>query len=423
MLFFWLVGCGTNVERAVATPTPTPTLPPITITTKTQSYQTALDNYVARYVNAMSLDDRIGQMLYAQFNFDDDGCQVANPCIRKFHPGGMIVYQNQLSTYANAVALTSSAQANSTIPMLIGTDDEGGAEDRLLYIMPKGHPSALTLADTGSAATVYQYGKQMAKDNLAVGLNTDLAPVVDVPPACNGGCTNPRDFGPSPTTVSTYAGAWMQGLQDGGVIGTLKHFPGLGSAPSDPHTSLPTIHESRQQIEQWDLAPYRALINSNDPPGMIMSTDIMVPAIDPTMPAELSNPIITGILRNELHYNGVVITDALYMDGLGLFFTNNKTATAARSPALLAKIAILAIQAGDDMLLGTYDMTTTQAVVNGIKAALQNGQLTLARIDQSVARIIKLKMERGLIPVQLAPQPNAPQPAAFSPAQLPLNKP
>ena len=395
----WLVGCGTNA--ASSHPGNAATIPG-QITTRSQSYQSALDAFVARFVNGMSLDDRIGQMLYAQFAYND--CGDPNPCIQHFHPGGMIVYQNQLDTMADSIHLTSSAQASSVIPMLIGTDNEGGAEDRLVNVGPR-HLSAFALSQLGSATAVYNYGKAMAKDNLAVGLNVDLAPVVDINPYGSD-----RDFGTTPASVIKYAGAWMQGLQDGGVIGTLKHFPGLGGTNLDPHSTLPTINKSKQDIEQFDLAPYRALISSSDPPGMIMSTDIMVPSVDPNNVAELSYPIITGILRNELHYDGVVITDALYMGGLGLFFTNGKDAQAARQPALLTKIAILAIKAGDDMLLGTYNYPTTQAVIAGIKAAIASGDLTEARINQSVTRIIRLKVMRGLIPFNPNPGPGAPAP-------------
>lgn len=408
----WLAGCGSN---AASGPHGTATKTPGPITTRSQSYQDQLDTFVARFVGGMSLDDRIGQMLYAQFSYDFDGCQNPVPCVQQFHPGGLIVYQNQLDTFADAKNLTSAVQANSPIPLIIGTDNEGGDEDRLVNIMPR-HLSAMQLAQLNNPTLVYAYGKQMAKDNLSVGLNVDLAPVVDINPYGSA-----RDFGTTPDAVIKYAGAWLQGLQAGGVIGTLKHFPGLGGTNLDPHSTLPTIYKTKQQIEQFDLAPYRAIINSNDPPGMIMSTDIMVPNIDPNNVAELSYPIITGILRNELHYNGVVITDALYMGGLGLFFTNGQNAEAARQPDLLTKIAILAIKAGDDMLLGTYDYRSTSAVIAGIKAAIQRGELTEARINQSVERIIRLKVTRGMIPFHPANTPGAPQPAFFAAAIAPLD--
>jgi beta-N-acetylhexosaminidase len=372
-----------------------------------------LDAYVARFVASMSLNDRIGQMIYAQIYNPSCTGGIAG-CVAEFHPGGMIVYQDQLDNYNDAVTITSEVQANSTIPVLIGTDNEGGAEDRLLNILPHGHPAAADIGATNNTSYAYAQGAQMARDCLYVGLNTNLAPVVDINPYGTG-----RDFGTTPAQVIKMAGAWMQGLQDNGVIATLKHFPGLGGTNLDPHSTLPTIYKSKADIEAFDLAPYRALLNSDDPPGIVMSTDIMVPSVDQSMPAELSYPIITGILRDELHYNGVVLTDALYMGGLGLFFSNNTNPQAVRSnPQLLGHLGVLAIKAGDDMLLGTFNEVTMQAMVDAIKAALKSGDLTEARIDQSVQRIIRLKIERGLLPFHPTPSP-APQ--YFSMDQTPMD--
>jgi beta-N-acetylhexosaminidase len=407
----WLAGCASNAAsggRLAGIGAPGAELP------RPQSQKNLLDAYVARFVNSLSLDDRIGQMIYAQIYNPSCPPDGIPGCIRQFHPGGMIVYQDQLDSFADAVTLTSEVQANSPIPALIGTDNEGGAEDRLVNALNKHHPAALDIGSTNDPAYAYEQGAEMAHDCLSVGLNTNLAPVVDINPYGDS-----RDFGTTPSQVITMAGAWMQGLQDNGVIATLKHFPGLGGTNLDPHTTLPTIYKSRSEIENFDLAPYRALLSGDDPPGIVMSTDIMVPSIDPSMPAELSYPIITGILRDELHYDGVVLTDALYMDGLSLFFTNNQNPTAARFDyQLLGHIGVLAIKAGDDMLLGTYNEASMQAMVDAIKGALKSGDLTEARIDQSVRRIIRLKIERGLLPfTPMTP----PAPQYFSVVTLPVD--
>ncbi len=406
----WLAGCGSNAASSghLSGVGGSGTHP-----AQVLSQQNLLDAYVRRFVSGMSLDDRIGQMIYAQIYNPSCPPDGIPGCIRQFHPGGMIVYQDQLDTFADAKLLTSEVQANSPIPVLIGTDNEGGAEDRLVNALNKHHPAAFDIGATNDPAYAYQQGTEMAQDCLSVGLNTNLAPVVDINPYGTG-----RDFGTTPAQVIKMAGAWMQGLQDHGVIAALKHFPGLGGTNLDPHSTLPTINKTRQQIEDFDLAPYRALINSNDPPGLVMSTDIMVPSIDPSMIAELSYPIITGILRNELHYDGVVITDALYMDGIGLFFTNGKDPKAARFDyQLLGHIGVLAIKAGDDMLLGTYNEATMQAMVDAIKNAIKTGDLTEARINQSVERIIRLKIQRGLLP--FTPY-TPPAPQYFAAAQMPV---
>lgn len=407
----WLAGCGSAAPG-------TGNLTSITtadggVSAHNLPQTNVLNAYVDRFVASMSLNDRIGQMIYAQIYNPNCTGGIAG-CVAKFHPGGLILYADQLDSYSDDVFLTSEVQANSTIPVIIGTDNEGGQEDRLLPIRPAGHPTAAAIGATNDTSYAYAMGAQMAHDCLTAGLNTDLAPVVDINPYGAG-----RDFGTTPTQVIKMAGAWMQGLQDSGVIATLKHFPGLGGTNLDPHSTLPTIYKSKAEIEAFDLAPYRALLNSNDPPGIVMSTDIMVPSVDSSMPAELSYPIITGILRNELHFDGVVLTDALYMGGLGLFFSNNTNAQAVRSnPQLLGHLGVLAIKAGDDMLLGTFNEVTMQAMVDAIKGALQSGDLTEARINQSVERIIRLKIERGLLPFHPTP---APAPQYIGVDQMPMD--
>ncbi len=206
-------------------------------------------------------------------------------------------------------------------------------------------------------------------------------------------------------------GAFLDGMQDNGVIGTLKHFPGLGSAKTDAHVGLPVINSSREQIENIDLAPYRALIRAGKV-HMIMTTDLLMPAIDPVLPAELSPATITGVLRDELGYDGVVITDALYMKGIFKKFD-------------LATAGVMALQAGCDLLLGGAGSYSIGQMIQAIKNALADGALTKARIDQSVRRILLLKMYMGLIPVpghvaHGAQQSNAATPGAMTSNALQL---
>ena len=405
----WLVGCASNASKAPNTST---VYGPLTVRTATQQH--ALDAFVDRYVGAMSLNDRIGQMIYAQFAYND--CFDIISCVQKYHPGGLIGYENVFSGYDQTRALTQSIQATSPTPVIIGTDVEGGQENRLVSIYHNSYPAALDIATTQDATYAYKQGRGMAHDILALGMNADLAPVVDVP--CTGCGGNGRDFGYTPDSVTKYGGAWLQGLQDGGVIGTMKHFPGLGSATVDPHKGMPTVTKSRQDFETYDLAPYKALLASGNVPGMIMSTNIMIPDIDPDLPAELSPKIITDILRNELHYDGVIITDALYMGGLGQFFYQD--VNGARDPAHLAHLVILAIKAGDDFILGPFNQATMDASFAAIKAAIQSGDLTETRIDESVRRIIRLKVQYGMIAFSPNSLPGAPQPQYFTPAQAPI---
>ncbi len=368
---------------------------------------TRLTNYINTYIAHMTLRAKIGQMIFAQL-YDPYYDSTYQQFIQTIQPGGMIFYRPQIASVSMANALMSGMQHDSAIPMMLGADDEGGGIDNLDVVYPGKHPAAGDIADTLNTQYAYQQGAIMAQDTKSMGMNTDLAPVVDVPapggPTCAGGgyC---RLWGNTPQMITQMAGAWMQGLQDSGVVGTLKHFPGLGEATVDPHKGLPVITESLAQIEQLDLAPYRALIDSKDPPSMIMSTDLLMTAIDPTVPAELSYKTITGVLRDELGYNGVVITDALYMDGVGIYFHAN-----TRLDAPLAQACIQSILAGDDFLLGTYTPENTLYVVNAIVNAVQNGTITTARIDQSVRRILTLKARMGIWQPPITPPANPAQP-------------
>src|SRR5207248_7639786 len=197
-----------------------------------------------------------------------------------------------------------------------------------------------------------------------------------------------RTFGSTPQQVTALAGAYIQAMQQAGEIACPKHYPGLGAAEVDAHFSLPVINSSRQEINARDLAPYRAFIQSNDPslhPGMIMTTDLLMPAIDPVMPAELSYALITQVLRQQLGYDGVVVTDSLFMAGI---YPNWS----------FPEAAVLAIKAGDDMILGASGVGELKADFKAIKQAIQHGTLSKERIDESVIRILALKMQYHLMP-------------------------
>jgi beta-N-acetylhexosaminidase len=238
------------------------------------------------------------------------------------------------------------------------------------------------MAASGDPRVALQQAVQAAKWMLALGINADLAPVVDVhtvdPPVLES-----RMFGSDPQTVATYAGAFLKGLQTNAVAGCLKHFPGLGAITSDPHEGLPTVNRSMSDLEKIDLAPYKLMIQRDDP-AMIMSTDVVMPAIDPDLPAELSPKAIDGVLRGELGYNGVVITDGLYMQGISQQWS-------------LSEAAVLAIAAGDDIIEGPFTPAQVADVVTAFKQAIQQGRISTQRIDQSVQRILLMKMHYGII--------------------------
>ncbi len=364
-----LAGCssaGTSSAPRVALPSPTPTV----VTPEMQA---------AAMVSQMSLDDKLGQMIIMQFyepTYDANQKAMVVPS----HPGGVILYGYSMGTAQQVKDLLAGGQKDSPIPMFTFLDLEGGYVDRLSqYLGP--HMSAPAMAASGSTSVAEQTGEKDAHDLASFGFNVDLAPDVDVK-LVNGPDQYGRTFGTTPDPVITYGGAFLQGLQSAGVVGTLKHFPGLGAATTDAHKGLPVVNRTHDQIEATELAPYRTMITNGQGDtqvNMIMSTDILMQALDQTYPAELSKTIITGILRNELHYNGVAITDALYMDGI----SNTWSFTQA---------SVLAIEAGNDMIMAPWRPSMISGIVNGLKAAISKGDLTQAQVDASVTRILALKI-------------------------------
>jgi beta-N-acetylhexosaminidase len=345
--------------------------------------QLSLNDYAARYVAHMSLDDKLGQLIIMQYTETDYTAQQA-AMVKPFHPGGVILYGYALGSASQARALLAGGQHDSPIPMFVFTDQEGGVVDRLFEsgYLPN-QMSAPAIAATGNPAVAEREGALAAKDLLSFGFNADLAPVVDVA-VVNGPDQWGRCFGSTPAPVVTYAGAYLRGMQNAGVVGTLKHFPGLGASTTDAHTTLPVINRTRAEIESTEIAPYRALIATGQV-HMIMSTDLLMPALDPVMPAEISKPIITGILRDELHYDGIAMTDALYMAGVSAHWN-------------FTQASVLAIEAGNDMIMAPYTPGLIAGIIGGLKQAISSGQLPMSQVDNSVRRIIASKMLFHLLP-------------------------
>ncbi len=378
-------GCGPATTSGATQPTALPTYTPQNLPTHwTRSRPLTLADLANAYIAQMSLDDELGQLFIPTF-LCCGYTQATAAEVEQFHVGGAILYAANTSDAARTRALTASAQAHSPIPMLITLDEEGGGVDRLRAIYGP-HPSARTIALSRSTAYAQDQGALTAREMAALGFNVNLAPDVDVQVVA-GPDLGSRNFGTDPTTVTTYAGAYLTGLQNNGILGTLKHFPGLGASTIDAHEGLPVINRTREQIESVELAPYRNLIATGQV-GAIMSTDLLMPALDPNLPAELSPTIINGVLRGELGFDGVVITDALYMQGISDRYS-------------MPEAGVLAILAGCDMMEGPMSPSQVMAIEDALRAAIQSGRLTKARIDQSVRRILILKMRMGLIPVPL----------------------
>jgi beta-N-acetylhexosaminidase len=338
------------------------------------------------YVSHMTLDDELGQLImveYADTSYSSD----LDTMINKLHAGGVIMYEFQMQNFGQTKHDIAEMQQRARIPLLVSTDEEGGPYVHRLSHIYGYRMSATDIYNTGKPEVATQQGQKAAHDLLSLGINENLAPDVDVN-LVNGYDMVTRTFGANPQSVITYAGAYMKALQGDGVVACIKHYPGLGDAITDAHTTLPVVNRTRDQIYSVELAPFKALIQSPDRllnPGMIMPTDVLMPAIDPVYPAELSHIFMTDILRKQFGYDGVVLTDALYMQGITQKWN-------------MYQAAVMALNAGNDMILGPTGADQMLATINAFKAALQNGTLSKSRVDEAATRIIALKMEYHLMP-------------------------
>lgn len=338
------------------------------------------------YVAHMSLDEELGQLIMVEYN-DTSYTPDLDTMVNKLHAGGVIMYEFQMQTAAQTAHDIGQMQVHAKIPLLISTDEEGGIVHRLINIYPP-RPSALSVYQSGNPNYAAQQGHLVAHDLKAIGINENLAPDVDVALIPDAPDQITRTYGFTTDSVIQYAGPYMQAMQSDGIIACIKHYPGLGDASSDAHFGLPVVNRTRDQLYSVELAPFKHFIQSQnklDNPGMIMPTDVLMPAIDPKMPAELSHIFMTDILRHQFGYDGVVLTDALYMQGISQTWT-------------MPQAAVLALNAGNDMLLGPTGTDQMLDMLNGLKAALQNGTLSKARVDEAATRIITLKMQYHLMP-------------------------
>jgi beta-N-acetylhexosaminidase len=369
---------GATPRTSVLAPMPAAPPRPWPTVTGAPTYDEPLAVVDARIAH-MTLDQELGQLFIVEYPYPDANHPDLNEMFVQMGAGGVILYQAMnIESIPQMQALTHAMQAKSAIPLIVGTDEESGGDDQMAQIFGP-HPTAWDIGATGDPSVAAQNAARIAGELKQLGMNADFAPVVDVETPSRIWI---RSFGRSPDMVSKMAAAQVDTYQSQGIMATLKHFPGLGAATVNPHDTLPIITSSRDYIEQYDLAPYRALMSHQ--PAMIMTTDLLMTAIDPVMPAELSYPTVTGILRNEIGYDGVVITDALYMGGISAHWS-------------MPQAGVLAVEAGNDMLEGAWNADQMRAMVDALRAAVQSGQISKARIDQSVRRILLLKMRFGLL--------------------------
>jgi len=349
-------------------------------------------------LSRMSLEEKVGQ-LFVQNVYGSDATTpdsrniplygVASPAevVKKYHLGGVIYFAwtdsvknpQQITGLSNGLQ-QAAGESGAHIPLLIGTDQEQGVVTRIGPPATQ-FPGSMALGAGRSADDARTAAAITGQELKAMGITTDYAPDADV----NVNPLNPvigtRSFSSHTDLVAQMVTAQVKGYQeDGRISATAKHFPGHGDTATDSHTGLPVITHTRQQWETVDAPPFQAAIKAGV--DEIMTAHLLVPALDPSGdPATLSKPILTGILRDELHYQGVITTDSLAMQGV-------------RDKYGDAEVAVRAILAGADQLLMAPAMDDAY---NAVLGAVRSGRISQKRLDESVGRILTLKWKRGVI--------------------------
>ena len=351
--------------------------------------------WVDRALRRMTVEEKVGQLFVTvafgeradvpdQRNRAEFGVDTAAGLVDRYHLGGVILFNwssalrspQQIAELANGLQRAARG-SGAGVPLLVSTDQENGAIVRIgppVTLLP----TAADLGRAGSADDARTAAEISGRELRAIGINQDLAPVADV----NLNPANPvlgdRTFSADPAVAATMTGAQVAGYQRS-VAATAKHFPGHGGSATDSHVGLPVVDHDRAQWDRLDAPPFRAAVAAGV--DVIMLGHIAAPGLDPSgQPATLS-PVIVGLLRRDLGYRGVIMTDSLRMQ-------------AVRDVSSDERIPVLALAAGADLLLMPPNL---DLAIRSVLAAVRSGELTQARIDASVRRILQLKWRRGLV--------------------------
>lgn len=360
--------------------------------------------WAERTLKAMTLEEKVGQLfntyVYGESADTTDPADVSRnqewlgvdngrEAVEKYHLGGAIYFAwsdnlndpEQVASLSNGLQEAALDDDGTGVPLLVSTDQEHGDVQRLTTPATR-LPGSMALGATHRGADARKAASISGAELRAVGVNQNYAPVADVNVNPGNPVIGVRAFSSDPSLTGELAAAQVRGFQSGrdGIVSTAKHFPGHGDTDVDSHTDLPVIHHTLPEWRRLDAPPFREAMRAGV--DSIMSAHIQFPELDPTGdPATLSKPIMTGLLREELGYDGVVVTDSLAMEGVRQSYPD-------------AEVPVRALKAGVDVLLMPPDLPVAYRAVLD---AVESGELTEQRIDTSVRRVLKLKYERGVV--------------------------
>ena len=310
--------------------------------------------------------------------------EATKKALAQYPVGGIVYFAKNLEDREQTVALLENTQSYAKIPLFLGVDEEGGTVSRVGSNPDMGVPSVGDMRSLGKSqdpAAVYAAGQDIGGGLHALGFNLDFAPVADVAQGADS-VIGSRSFGSDAELCASLAGVIVKSLRAEGIVSCLKHFPGYGSATVDDHNGTSVVEKTLSELEACDLVPFQTIIASEGSVPFVMVSHLSYPNVTGSdTPADLSSSIVTDILRDKLEYQNVIITDSHSMASI----TDHYSAGEA---------AVKALASGCDMILMPSDL---QAAFDAVKAAVADGTLSQARIDESVLRILTVKAEYGII--------------------------
>ncbi len=378
------------------------------------------EKWARESLKKMSLEQKIGQMfmIWSQARFMNTG----NPdytrlrdTMRKYHIGGFgltvgfeddLLYRNEP---LEAAMVTNQLQKDSEFPLIFAADFERGLAFRLKEVSD--FPHAMAFGATGNVEFARAAGRITAQESRAIGVHWNWFPVADVNSNPANPIINTRSFGEDPKLVGDMVAAYIEGAHQYGMLTTVKHFPGHGDTDTDSHTSVPVVNQDKAYFENIALPPFQAAIKAGV--DAVMVAHILAPALDPASNrvASISPAIVTGLLKEQMGFTGLVVTDAMDMNGLTKLFPEGGSAAAGRA-------AVEAVKAGNDVLLIPSDLDGSY---NGLLQAVRSGEIPESRIDQSVLKILRAKASVGLNKARLVDIKAVPEivakPASLATAQ------
>lgn len=346
------------------------------------------DPAIESIIAQMSLRQQVAQMFVATF-YGNPLNEPSRDFLQTYQPGMVALLPSNLGNPQQVAQLSNDMQAAITqaggIPLFVAVDQEGGIIAHLEDGFTR-WPVPMLLTATQNPELAYKVGEAYAEEMRAVGLNMNLAPVADLYTNPDNPIIGRRSFGARAEQVTPIVTAFAQGMQSGGVLAVAKHFPGHGDTSADSHVTLPVVDYDAARLHQVEMAPFVGLAQGGV--GAIMTAHIWYPALEPEslVPASLSERVVTGVLRDEMAYQGLIMTDAMDMDAIDI---NHSPQDAA----------LMAVMAGNDLILtGAHVSLEFQAqAIEGVIAAVEAGEIEAARITSSVRRILRAKQQMGVL--------------------------